>query len=1143
MNTNVVSLTGYLMKFVSTALKLLILYPVLSLAVVFSACGDSDGDSKITLSGSLELNEESEGPAFVIISRDGDIDAIQENPMDYVVEMVMVDPLNNSFSFDLSETDLKAGEGIFILGFVDNNYKGGIPNPNEGDYIGFYFDRDSWQTSYILKEGLNENLNIDVNRRVYDFDAEISGTILGYDEGDVIIVAYAGNLNSMDYDDFDVDGVVGFKKISKGVATEPYVLTIMPFGYNVPIENVMVLGILDANRNGKPDAGDKMGFYHDEESEFPSLITITEEPLKNIDIEPVMLVTAESGYDVPLNGSVELPFGEYYTEDSKPVYLIAASADNPGAILDGSLDSIKYFKRLEPEDAVGDTVGFSIDLSETDLKAGDEIMIAAIWDRNFVAGFPYPDPGDYIGLYIDEGNLAYSYVLKEPENDFISIKLDREAFDFECNVKGAVIGDAAPGSKVLVLAYAGELKSFDFKTGIDFAKVVGFLEITKNERYTNYSMDILPYGVDIPMDVYLFAFLDNNGNGIPDGGDLLGYHATADNMPLKIRIDEDIINKDKDIELLLELNDPAGYKIPLTGTIQMPDGQTYGPGSKPMFLIIAESDSLDAFIGSFDTSVVKYFTEVQRPGTASGTVSFSVDLSQTDLVAGDQVFVAAFWDVDDVGGSLDYPTKGDYLGFYVDAENFSPGYTLRSIPPNNPIDFKLSRQAYDFAGSPDPYVTGSITGMPAAAADVLVVAYGGELNSFDFLEIDFDAVIGYKQYAKADGVTTMSYSLPILPFINEDSVNVTAAGMEISAIHNVYIMAMVDNNGNGRPDGGDTVGFYLEESGSGMRLPGLVELTSGELPNINIEMMMDLAEPSGDTISIKGEFEIPAGGYSSNPATGPVYIVVLEQEANFFENLDITRLLSNPGVIKQLYKVPQGQYTFDIDLSSSDLQVGDKAFLIAVWDRDHEAGFVNPSAGDYVGYFRNKDEYIFSVVLEWGENDLTTSEYDGYDFKLDKKWYDHNASIVYRFKEGYLNNYSMGDDLIVFAVQQDGVTLSVTDVSLNIDYLVGMAYVKIDANTFASTPAYYNLELLPFQYEPIVNSGDFSIDSVGIFAVHDANGDGMPSEGERIAYYYYSILYLVYLPAYFDVIDAANLPEYMADRGVWFSSMTSPFSF
>ncbi|MBW2637278.1 MAG: hypothetical protein JRC86_07135, partial [Deltaproteobacteria bacterium] len=234
-------------------------------------------------------------------------------------------------------------------------------------------------------------------------------------------------------------------------------------------------------------------------------------------------------------------------------------------------------------------------------------------------------------------------------------------------------------------------------------------------------------------------------------------------------------------------------------------------------------------------------------------------------------------------------------------------------------------------------------------------------------------VIGYRKLSKDDG--PVSYTLDILAY-----------GYDIP-VENVYVFAFLDVNENGEVDGGDRIGYHTMEENN---LPTLLTINEGTTGNIDINFYMDVMEPFGlinlsdgldlrdviqlDMDYILGVQVVPAEDYSENP-----------------ENLDT--LFDDPlAAIKYFQKMPPGDFIFDIDLSETDLLPGDDVMVFALWDRDYEAGFPNPTGGDKLGLLQNKESYAFSIELEYGVNpvpaegyalELTKNVYDSHDFDYD----------------------------------------------------------------------------------------------------------------------------------------------------------------
>ncbi|MBN2282695.1 MAG: hypothetical protein JXO48_02280, partial [Deltaproteobacteria bacterium] len=189
---------------------------ICSLCLFIGACenGSDDGRSAPTaLTGTVNIEtikDRVRGPILVAITNTDDLIQIEEKPGDVIITTVRVDESDHSFSMDLVDTGLAAGDKVAIFAFVDNNNERGVPYPDPGDFVGIYAPEGKITFLYTLHGGVNEGIEIDITREVYDFDASVSGTVRSVETGEVTLVAYAGEITSSDFSSLDFDGVVGY---------------------------------------------------------------------------------------------------------------------------------------------------------------------------------------------------------------------------------------------------------------------------------------------------------------------------------------------------------------------------------------------------------------------------------------------------------------------------------------------------------------------------------------------------------------------------------------------------------------------------------------------------------------------------------------------------------------------------------------------------------------------------------------------------------------------------------------------------------------------------------------------------------------------------------------------------------------------
>lgn len=1043
-----------------------------------SACSGPPEKKEIILSGNIgpiSITDSYSQPIFVMVAKGNDMDLIQDDPTEYIITTVSVDLSTYSFRINLTDKNVNVGDEIFVFAFVDRDYANGMPYPSLNDIVGFYFNEDKLSATYILKEGENNGLEIELNRNVYSFDANVLGSVNDALVGDLTIIAYAGEIISSDTTALDYDAVIGYKFFDKGEAPVEFDMSILPYGFDVPIENVYLFSFLDVNRNGEADGGDKVGYYTSPEDEYPTAITINEGTVEGFEIEYAMDITDPSGFNISLEGNLVLP--DEAQNVSAPSYIIVAETDNPDDLMEDPVSAIKYFEKIP----AGQT-SFDIDLSNTDLMPEDEIMIVALWDKDNKGGFPEPTEKDFIGFYMDTEDLAVTYLLKEGANEGIEIEINREVFTYDAEIRGTVKGSEE--GELLIIAYAGEITSLDMDV-LDYDKVIAYREYIKESSDLDFKLNVLPYGENIPIEnVSLYAVLDQNGNGKPDSGDLLGYHTSrSDNMPELLTINEGV-TENADIKLLMEIATPSGFEMSIEGELDFSQ-----PDDSPVYIIVAQSDDPAKMLDD-PTSSIKYFEKIGK-----GATHFKIDLSSTDLVPGDEVMVVALLDKDNRGG-FPNPTDGDYLGFYLDTDTLSLTYPLAD-GENIGINIDVDREVFSFEAEIQGRVEGDQEG------DILLIAYAGELNSLDFNELDYSKVIGYQEYTKTS--EPLSYFMSILPY-----------GVDVP-IENMYVFAFLDKNGNGKPDMGDMIGYPVDSESN---MPELVSVTAeGIKTGINIEMSYTIPEPSGYDMSLSGRFEKPSGYTGSS---GPVFIVV-----TMADNIDA--IFDDPiSSIKAFQKLTKGENSFDIDLSETDLVPGDDVMVLALWDKNYKGGFPNPDAGDLAGFYLNREEFLISVTLQEGIN--TIQPEGEYDFNINRILYDTEASVSFEFHDGDLparlddngdgDKLDPGDKILLVLIQEMGLNngrlITNPNMDIEIDYVIGMETITVNADNL------YSVNVLPAIFEDIeVNN---FIDDVYILAILDENDNGTPDEGEYIGYYWRSwwdTLFL-YQPATVDLNSGAN---------------------
>ncbi len=302
---------------------------------------------EIYLSGEIDVSRidgEIYGPIFLALTNTDDFDEIENNPDGTIHTIInvgtdMVEEIYRhcNYSIKLSDYGIKAGDEVSLIAFVDNDFSYLIPELNEGDIVGFYIDKEKYSAKYIIKNSNNSGVDVEVNRYVFDFDSSVAGTIEGDETGDVLLLAYGGDIDPSNFDDIDFAAIYGFSWYNKDSIRSEYSLEILPYGHDVPIDNVNVIAVLDRNQNGKVDGGDLMGIH-------PNTVTINEGVLPDIDIELTLELSDPSPDVIYLNGKIVAPV-QYDTSDM-PMFIIVIDPDSFDGLTDGDMSGVKYFVRL-----------------------------------------------------------------------------------------------------------------------------------------------------------------------------------------------------------------------------------------------------------------------------------------------------------------------------------------------------------------------------------------------------------------------------------------------------------------------------------------------------------------------------------------------------------------------------------------------------------------------------------------------------------------------------------------------------------------------------------------------------------------------------------------------------------------------------
>lgn len=817
-----------------------------------------------------------------------------------------------------------------------------------------------------------------------------------------------------------------------------------------------------------------------------------------------------------------------------PVFVAMTNTDDFDKILDNYEDTI-----IEVVSAAADNT-FYADLSKKGVSSGDIIYIFAFIDESYTSGLPEPTVGDFVGVYATIENLSLSYRLKEGINDGITVDINREYFSFEASVSGKVngINDTDAGDLYLVAYDADKVTAIDISI-LEIEGILGFKiirNVSPNNWPLSYQLDIFPYlpygyckyinGQYFIEDVSIFAFLDSNKNSLFDDGDKIGAHLSENKLPALMTIDDEASLSDIDISFIKDIcatSDTVTNTLKLSGTVNIINEAN---NEYPVYIAVTEHDYMatmaDDPIGGLHT--------FQQINTVEGInqYAFDIDLSATCIMPNDDVLILALSDKDN-RGLLPDPTKGDLVGLYINANDLSITHTLKH-GNNSGLNINISREMVSLPE--DTTISGNI--ISEKTGDLTIIAYAGELASASSLTgIDFDSVIGFQQIEKPQ-IGEQPYELDIIPYLPYNNAKLP--------IENITVYAFLDVNRNGAFDAGDKIGFHSLEEDQGFPTILTIDengnVCSDTEPenSINIDLVTELVSSSqggGESetynVSIKGSFTKPSG---YNDPSEPIFLAVLNASNDLGSFFGASDLMS---AIRYYKKMPSGGNEFDIDLSDTGLKPGDNVMVVAFWDKDYNGVYPVFNEGDYIGLYQNKSQYILSITLVEGENDIEPS--GNWSFDVNRKFYNHNASITFQLWEGdLLSEIPIGpcgpfwntiidlekdDQVILIAVHSGGVLGdSAGNVTIvDIDYIIGYHLITVAADKNKE----YNMPLLQIISEdiPVMKSitnnseeKEFDIDNVYLFAFLDGktiaspNGipNGWPDSYEFVGYYWQTLI-------------------------------------
>ena len=934
-------------------IQLLVLWVV---GIVPTACTIfKKPEQTVSISGKISIDmpgRTPEMPIFITVLREQDLAAIQ-NLDDHNIKplaFISVDPKTLEYQYSFPAGTVGQQESVSFVAFVKNKFSAAIvPKPSAGDYIGFYLDQNSYSSSRRLLPGANKGIDISINKRMFDFKKKVSGVVRGDYHGPVLIAATNADLTSSKLTNLDPSKIVGFTKIDKRAAEEPFVINILPFGQNLPIHGVAFVAIYDANGNGKADPGEVVGSYCEKGDGKPTFLTVAADTdLSHLVIEPIQTIAAPAATPALLKGHLVLP-KDYHADQGALFVVIMNPSKNPG-ISDFNQRDVRYFQRLD-----SNTTDFNINLKGTDLASGEQVMVLAVWEKKYQSGLPNISTGDSVGFFFDPQSNQALYTLEESPSNQIEIAINRHIVDEHRSIKGRL---TFPNTgKITVAAYAGSMSGMDF-SNFDNSAIVGFTSVTKDGPTADYQINLLPAvseQISAVNKVYVIAFIDSNQNGKPDAGDLVGlYTDRSDLVPVKVTLADPTTDGIEIGSLSFQIPSPGTRSIVIDGKIAVaPDCRSAGTGQ--LFLAVTKG-GLSANSLTIAPSDVLYFTKLSSD-------TFHIDISGFGVLPGALASVVAICSHD---ASADFPTiaNGDFIGFYFDRSTGSQALALHD-GLNDQLNVTVMREYHTYDQKMSLNVTNDYQG------NLLLFAMRGESlsGSMDMSTMNPDDVIAFGSVSK--GQYSQDFEVSLLPF----KLNLP--------LSNIVVGALCDANGNGKFDPGEKIGLVTQDS-SGM--PQL--LTIGDSPSstrLNIDSFFPIARPSGATIYMSGKIDLSPLNYDGS---GKVYLVVADSEAiqNGFQ-------LNSSSIY--YYGLVKDPARFAVNLSNSSIVPGQSVAIMAVWDRDGSSALPRLKAGDGVGlYIPTSDQFGVKYQVQSGEN-------KNINIVVNKRYQQHSVNIPVRIEDDY----------------------------------------------------------------------------------------------------------------------------------------------
>ncbi len=971
----------------------------------------------------------------IMVAQGESLDEVMADPLKHVKASQKVPSVANRYQIPLINTSLKAGDKVFVFG-VTSDGNGDFPSLGAGSLIGVQSSGSS--LGYVLKAGDNRGLDLIIDRSQYKDKVSVLGTLVSPYRGPVLATLYTGSPLDLVNQTFTPDAFVAATGADKNTDRFNLSFKTLVTSQRLPLRAIPFL-VEDANGNSQADPGERVWYSLDPMSNGPLSLTIDIGSVFAFEYNQSRVIPAVSGVPLSVSGNIRVSGAG----DKGKVYVLVLDGDIPSFSPDQLARHIQAVGEIKPSGG-----SFTVDLSHSELRVGDDVLVVGLYDRNPSAtGFPELSTNDLIGIH--SGKTALTHRLVAGVNDGLDLVIDRQVYEGQTQVAGRILGNTP--DNLIVAAYAGDLESvtsFD----LDYNKILGFSQVVGGAN-ARYELPISPIGQPFPIKAYVVAIADTNGNQKLDPGEsFFFYSSRSDRVPEKITLTQGQ-GASLDLNLSFTTQMPKGNRMPLAGTITWPDAEK--TGTDAAYIFVARGDSLDG-ITQNPLGSLKYFKRLDgRPE------NYSLTLEDTDLQPGDPVLVGILVDKDKSFSM----TPGDRVG--IGGISLS-GFTqkLRQEGDAN-LSINVNFTIFNTQKSVDVAIAAGA--QANYSGRVLAILYAGALTELGLDTVDISQVVGFKDFVKSS--TRASFDVPLLP----------TSKLPVSS---ATLITVFDANGNGAPDPGELIGFNSPKAGG---MPASFSVTAESTSTLVLNSYFRLPIPSGISMSVKAKID---SIFALNTAQTPVNVAILAESG-------LSGLAKDPlSYVKTFKTIGSGASDFYADLSKTDLKPGDRITALAF---NQPAGSSAPAnqltEGAQVGILFNSSNQDTAISLVPGENALDAS---GYTMQINRIFYEHDGSVVVKLDGG--STLSIGDPLLIAAYHVDTSSnnlLAIASQLSSIDFsqVVGFSRIAYKGNAPITIP------ILPALTPGLVDPSTRKIRDVLIAAFSDSNNNGKLDSGEASAIY------------------------------------------